>query len=43
MNSEKFAKSRPKTRNAPALELDTVDPAGATLCPKLKGFYQAAS
>jgi len=23
------------------MELDTVDPAGAALCPKLQGFYQA--
>jgi len=25
------------------MELDTVEAAGATLCPKLKGFYQARS
>jgi len=32
MNSEKnIAKSRPKTRNAPTMELDTVDPAGAAI------------
>jgi len=23
------------------MELDTIDRAGAALCPKLKGFYQA--
>jgi len=44
MNSEKTPlKSRPKTRNAPTMELDTIDRAGAALCPKLKGFYQAIS
>jgi hypothetical protein len=25
------------------MKLDAVDPAGAARCPKLKGFYQAAS